>query len=43
LRRYVRSPEVAEAARKDFRERIGWWRMMLDARFGRAIVEHSKT
>jgi hypothetical protein len=29
LRRYVRLPEVAEAAREDFRERIGWWKMVL--------------
>ena len=27
LRRYVRSPGVAEAAREDFKKRIGWWRM----------------
>jgi len=26
LRRYVHLPEVAEAARQDFRKRIGWWR-----------------
>ena len=32
LRRYVRLPEVAEAAREDFRKRIGWWRMALGAR-----------
>ena len=27
LRRYVRSREVAEAAREEFRERVGWWRL----------------
>jgi hypothetical protein len=31
LRRYVRSPELAVAAREEFRERIGWWRMALGA------------
>ena len=33
LRLYVRLPEVAEAAREEFRERVGWWRMAL----GRAV------
>jgi hypothetical protein len=27
LQRYIRLPEVAEAARQEFRERIGRWRM----------------
>ena len=33
LRRYVRLPEVAEAAREDFRKRIGWWRMAVGRAF----------
>jgi hypothetical protein len=33
LRRYVRSPDVAEAAREDFRKRIGWWKMALGRAF----------
>jgi hypothetical protein len=33
LRRYVRLPEVADAAREDLRERIGWWRMALGRAF----------
>jgi hypothetical protein len=33
LRRYVRSPDVAEAAREDFRRRIGWWKMALGRAF----------
>jgi hypothetical protein len=33
LRRYVRSPQGAEAAREEFKERVGWWRMAL----GRAV------
>ena len=33
LRRYVFLPEVAEAERKDLRERIGWWRMALGRAF----------
>jgi hypothetical protein len=33
LRRYVRSPELAGAAREDFRKRIGWWRMALGRAF----------
>jgi hypothetical protein len=33
LQRYVRSPEVAEAAREDFRKRIGWWRMAVGRAF----------
>jgi hypothetical protein len=27
LQRYIRSAQVAEAAREDFRERVGWWKM----------------
>ena len=33
LRRYVRSPQMAEAAREEFRERVGWWRMALGRAF----------
>jgi hypothetical protein len=33
LRRYVRLPEVAEAAREDFRSRIGWWKAALGRAF----------
>jgi hypothetical protein len=33
LRRYVRSPEVAKAARQEFRQRAGWWRMALGRAF----------
>jgi hypothetical protein len=29
LRRYIRNPEVAVAAREDFRKRVAWWRMTL--------------
>jgi hypothetical protein len=29
LQRYVRNPEVAIAARAEFRERVAWWRMAL--------------
>jgi hypothetical protein len=33
LRRYIRSPQVAEAAREEFRERAGWWRIALGRAF----------
>ena len=29
LLRYIRNPEVAVAAREDFRKRVAWWRMTL--------------
>jgi hypothetical protein len=32
LRRYVGSPQLAEASRGEFRERIGWWRSRWAAR-----------
>jgi hypothetical protein len=41
LRRYVRSPQVAEAAREDFRKRIGWWRTALGARLSCANERRS--
>jgi hypothetical protein len=33
LRRYVRSPLVAEAAREELKERVGWWRMAIRRAF----------
>ena len=33
LRRYLRNPKVADAAREDFRERVGWWKMALGRAF----------
>jgi hypothetical protein len=33
LQRYARSPEVAASARKDLRERVGWWKMALGSIF----------
>jgi hypothetical protein len=33
LRRYVRAPQVAEAAREEFKERVGWWRMAVGRAF----------
>ena len=33
LRRYIRSAQVAEAAREDFKKRIGWWKMALGRAF----------
>jgi hypothetical protein len=42
LRRYVRSPDVAEAARAEFRERVGFWRMALGARLSCANGQRSR-
>ncbi len=29
LQRYVRAPDIADAARREHRERIAWWKMAL--------------
>ena len=43
LRCYVRLPQVAEAAREEFRERIGWWRMALSCDNGRVCRSHGRS
>jgi len=43
LRRYVRLPEVAEAAREDFRKRIGWWKMALGRAFPAVVLTDSNS
>ena len=43
LRRYIRSPQVAEAAREDFRKRIGWWKMALGRAFPAVVLTDSNS